>query len=435
MDRQNTTQESHRRGLFARSMPFSATQNRILNIFLYSLLGGAFLSMLLSIILLLCAFSAKNFGSNAFDIILSVFSDFTYIMKVSLEESPFLVEGASYHPIGIIILYPFALICRGVFSKYAGMDLTPNELTAKMWLHPEFWIAYVLFFLICTSSIILLIVYEFRLTPKASIKVAITVTVSAPLAYAITRGNTIFFALIFLLLFIVLHKSDRAISREIGYVCLAISGLIKIYPLFFGVVLLGKKKIWESVRVAAYTAVIFLLPFLFYSNGLNELRGLLVNLSSFATADAPLLNGANLSLAGLIFKAFYALNIPAATAFNVLHLTLISSIMFFATVAAIAARSDLSRYVIAVSAFALIPSVSYFYVLIFMLIPFMQFIREYDTLPRYKQILYSIFFMTFLCTVFVLPMYFVVQTITIITMLIIEGTDAIKKILCSKDLI
>ena len=426
MDCQDLTR-SHRRGLFANGAPLSAIQNRILNIFLYSLLGGTLLSMLLAIILLLCAFSAKNFGSQSFDIILSVFSDFTYIMKVSLEESPFLVAGASYHPIGIIILYPFALICRGVFAKYAGMDLTPNELTAKMWLHPEFWVAYILFFLICTSSIILLVIYEFRLQRTAAIKTAIIITVSAPLAYAITRGNTIFFALIFLLLFIVLHKSKSAFSREIGYVCLAISGLIKIYPLFFGVFLLKKKRICASVRVAAYTALIFLLPFLFYRNGLYELHGLLINLSSFATSDAPLLNGANISLAGLIFKVFCALSIPTGTVFNALHLILISLVMIFATVTAIAARSDFSRYVIGVCTFALVPSVSYFYVLIFMLIPFMQFIREYDSLPKHKQILYSIFFMTFLCTVFVLPMYFVLQTLIIITMLIIEGADAIKK--------
>ncbi len=427
MDSQAMTRASRRRGLFANSTPLSSTQNKILNIFFYSLFGGTFLSMLLAIILLLCAFASKNFGSNTFDIILSVFSDFTYIMKVSLEESPFLVEGASYHPVGIIILYPFALICRGVFAQYAGMNLTPNELTAKMWLHPEFWVAYVLFFLICTSTIILLVIYEFKLQPVAALKAAFIVTVSAPLAYAITRGNTIFFALIFLLLFIVLHKSKNAFFREIGYVCLAISGLIKIYPLFFGVILLGKKKIWASVRVALYTVVIFLLPFLFYSNGWEELKGLFVNLNSFATADSPLLNGANISLAGLIFKLFTALSIPTGMAFDVLHVILISVVFIFATVTAIAARSDLSKYIIAVSMFALIPSVSYFYVLLFMLIPLMQFIREYDGLPRYKQILYSVFFMTFLCTVFVLPMYFVLQTLIIITMLVIEGKDVIKK--------
>lgn len=426
MDSKHISRAAKGRGLFKDSIPLSAAQGRILNIFLYSLLGGTFLCMLLAIILLLCAFSSEHFGSHAFDAVLSVFSDFTYIMKVSLEESPFLAAGASYHPVGIIILYPFALICRGVFAEYAGMDLTPNELTARMWLHPEFWVSYVLFFFICTSAIILLIIYEFRLPRSAAIKTAIIIAVSAPVAYTVTRGNTVFFALIFLLLFIVLHKSDSAVSREIGYVCLAIAGLIKIYPLFFGVVLLAKKRIWESVRVALYTALFFILPFLFYRGGLDELWGLLVNLSSFATSDAPLLNGANISLGGLLFKVFYALSIPKNTFFNVVHLTLLLAVMIFATVTAIASRSELSRYVIAVSAFALIPSVSYFYVLIFMLIPFMQFIREYNSLPRYKQKLYSLFFMTFLCTAFVIPMLFVPQTLIIITMLVIEGADTIK---------
>ena len=180
------------------------------------------------------------------------------------------------------------------------------------------------------------------------------------------------------------------------------------------------------MRVALYTALFFILPFLFYRGGLDELWGLLVNLSSFATSDAPLLNGANISLGGLLFKVFYALSIPKNTFFNVVHLALLLTVMIFATVTAIASRSELSRYVIAVAAFALIPAVSYFYVLIFMLIPFMQFIREYDSLPRYKQKLYSLFFMTFLCTAFVIPMLFVPQTLIIITMLVIEGADTIK---------
>ncbi|MBE6706627.1 MAG: DUF2029 domain-containing protein [Ruminococcaceae bacterium] len=427
MDSQAMTRSSRRRGLFASSTPLSSTQNKILNIFFYSLFGGTFLSMLVAIILLLCAFASKNFGSHSFDIILSVFSDFTYIMKVSLEESPFLVEGASYHPIGIIILYPFALICKGVFAQYAGMDLTPNELTAKMWLHPEFWVAYLLFFFICTSAIILLVIYEFKLQPVPALKAAFIVTVCGPLAYAITRGNIIFFALIFLLLFIVLHKSKNAFLREIGYVCLAISGLIKIYPLFFGVLLLGKKKIWASIRVAIYTVVLFILPFLFYKGGWEELRGLLVNLNSFASSEAPLLNGANISLAALLFKLFAALSIPTDSVFPIVNNTLVVIALLFATVTAIAARSNFSKYVISVSMFALVPSVSYFYVLLFMLIPFMQFVREYDELPRYKQILYSLFFMAFLCTVFVIPMYFVMQTLMIITMLVIEGKDVIKK--------
>ena len=67
--------------------------------------------------------------------------------------------------------------------------------------------------------------------------------------------------MIFLLLFLLLYKSDNAILRELGYISLVLAGLIKIYPLFFGVFLLKDKKIFASARVAVYFFSIFFLSF------------------------------------------------------------------------------------------------------------------------------------------------------------------------------
>ena len=146
-----------RRGIFSRAVPFTAKQDKILNIFFYAIFGSAFVSMLGVILYYVYAFAAKTHGSMDFDWLLGIFSDFVYIMNVSLEESPYLVEDSSYPPIAIAVLYPFALICKGVFAKYSSEVLTVDQLTSKVVLHPQFWIAMWVFFLICSFIIIALV--------------------------------------------------------------------------------------------------------------------------------------------------------------------------------------------------------------------------------------------------------------------------------------
>ena len=132
--------------LFSRSQPLSKKQNTVLNIFFVTVLTGTFLSMLGIILYYVYAYASLTAGDHGFDWLLGIFSDFVFIMNVSLEESPYLVEDSSYPPVAIAILYPFALICKGVFAKYSNQVLTVDELTSRVVLHWQFWVAFLLFF-------------------------------------------------------------------------------------------------------------------------------------------------------------------------------------------------------------------------------------------------------------------------------------------------
>ena len=229
--------------------PFlNGTNERIFNIFHKLISKGTFLSMIAVILYYVYAFASLYNGSASFDWLLSIFSDFVEIMNFSLDESPYIVEGSSYPPIAIAILYPFALICKDVFARLAYTQLTVDELTSEVMLYPQFWIAILLFFAICSVLIVLLTAKLFNVTGKNVFKLASVIMLSAPFVYTVMRGNTIYFALIFLVAFLILKDSKSAALRELSYVFLAISGAIKIYPLFFGVFLLRKKKIFLFSR-------------------------------------------------------------------------------------------------------------------------------------------------------------------------------------------
>ncbi len=431
MTSQNTAVKKPLHGIFCGAQPLSKKQNKILDIFFYTVLGGTLVAMLAIILYYVYAFAAKTYGSDAFDWLLGIFSDFVYIMDVSLGDSPYTVSDSSYPPLAIAVLYPFALICKGVFAQYDTQALTVDELTSRVILHSEFWVAMVLFFVLCSAAVWLLFVRVYKLQPLASVKLAVILLMCAPFVYAVMRGNTVYFAMIFLLIFLLLYDSESAALRELGYLSLVIAGLIKIYPLFFGVFLLAKKKFFASVRIAVYTAVLFLLSFFLFEGGTVHIRPFIANLGGFAGNEYRLLMGNNLSLSHLLYCVLYPFSVSDEV-FGAINIIMLLLVFLFATVCAIVTRSTLARLIIAAAVVVLIPSVSYFYVLIFMTLPFMQFVREYDTLPCFKQRLYTLLFLVIFFTPLILPINFILQSLSVIIMLVTECTGALKSKICKK---
>ena len=418
----------------SRAVPFSPQQNRILNIFFFSILGATFVSMLAALLYYVYSYAALSAGIHNSDWLLGIFSDFVYIMNVSLEDSPYLVEASSYPPVAIAVLYPFALICKGAFAKYSNSVLTVDELTSAIILHPEFWVAIIIFFLVCSAAVIFALIYKFKLNTIQGIKLLVIVLCSAPFVYAVMRGNTIYFALIFLLLFLILYESENLILREIGYVCLAISGLIKIYPLFFGVFLLHRKQLFASFRVALYSVCGFFASFLLFKHGLGDVQHFVDNLLGFSENEIRLDAGNNMSLTAMIYKIFgiFTDDPDSLILYKITNIVCVLILFVVAAFIAVAAASNLSRYIIATATIILIPSISYFYVLVFAILPFMEFVRHYDELPKFKQHLYFWLFMFLLFTPLIITQFFLPHTIVLLTMFVIECVSVIKNDLLKK---
>ena len=415
--------------LFANAVPLSPKQNKLLTFLCYTVTAITALSLFGIVLYYIYAFAASSLGSTRFDWLLGIFSDFVEIMNASLNHSPYLANGSSYPPLAIIILYPFALICRKVLGLYSGMGLTVNQLTARVILHPEFWIAFFLFFILSIAVLWLIITKKYRLEPKASIKAGALLLFCAPVVFAGMRGNTIFFALIFSMLFLLLYEHPKAWVREIGYLCLVIAGCIKIYPLFFGVFLLKKKKFFASARIALYFFIIFFLSFQIFSTGLEGMNPFLNNLGGFMFKEKRFLSMINLSLPSLTYKLFYLFSpsLASSSVFSVVSAVLLGLSFAVAVVTAVITRSDFSRSVIAASIIIMIPTVSYFYVLVFFFLPFMEFIKQADEISSKKKTLYTAFFIFLYSCIFLLPQCFIPHALIVIAMFSIEVVSVIRK--------
>ncbi len=407
----------------------SPSQNKLLTVLFVSMAVGTLFAMLGIILYYVVAFSSKHHGSAGFDWLLGIFSDFVEIMNASLKDSPYITDGTSYPPIAVMVLYPFALICKNAFAPYSGMEgLTVDELTSYVILHPEFWVAIVLFFLICIVSIIFLVIKKYRLDLWASVRIASIITLSAPFVYAIMRGNTIYFALVFLLLFLLLYEDSRPWVREIAYICLVLAGSIKIYPLFFGVYLLHKKKFFASFRIAVYFALLFFLSFQFFQTGIEGMNPFIENLGGFVFNDERWLSLRNLSISSLLYKLFYVISPALAehTVFTVVNLIVLGLLFVSATLTAILTRSNLARAMIAAGVVILVPTISYFYVLVFSIIPFMEFLMHYDELPLFKKRLYTVSFFLLYFTLLLITQCFIVHGCLILIMLVTEVVGVVR---------
>lgn len=124
---------------------------------------------------------------------------------------------------------------------------------------------------------------------------AACMVLSGPMLYAFARGNVITLALILSGVFVFGHGSDKRLTREVSYACLALAGAIKIYPLVFGALLLVERDWRGVVKTAIYTAALMLLPFAIYGGmpaAIAFLQNLFMRNGSYFLSHAVGLRGA-----------------------------------------------------------------------------------------------------------------------------------------------
>ena len=412
-------------------------QKNVIDIFLKVTMGSTILALVGAVVFFIIALASLANGDSSFTWLLEVFSDFSEIMNVSIEESPYIIEGASYPPLAIMILYPFALICKGVFAKYAGLPLTVIELNTKLLAAPEFWISISLFVIICTVCTLLLIFKKYEFKRSKFLKIALIVVTSAPFFYIVIRGNVTYFALIFTMLFMLLKDSKNPYLRELSYISLAVAGSLKFYPLFFGVFLLKDKKIFASMRVALYFAVIFFSSFFFFEKDLSNLLEFTGNLGGFMSNETRLIRFNNLSISALVFKVFRIFVptlAPTSNLFSIPNAIILVVVFLVSTIAAIKTKNNLTRLSICAFIVILIPSISYFYVMVFTVFPFLEYINECESLPKKKSKLYFFSFIFFYIVLLALPRFFLFHTILLIFLLVYEVIGVFKNEIFNKKL-
>ena len=107
---------------------------------------------------------------------------------------------------------------------------------------------------------------------------------SAPMLYALERGNIVIYSFAFLMIYFVCYEDKRLYVRETGYIFLALSAAIKLYPALFGLMLIRDKRYKDAARTVLYGAAFTLLPFAFFG-GFGSIKMMIDSLGDFKQAE------------------------------------------------------------------------------------------------------------------------------------------------------
>ena len=228
----------------------------------------------------------------------------------------------------------------------------------------EAQLGFILFMLFCIIALYELIKHLVESENSSKIIISIAILFSGSIVFAIERGNIILLSFIFTLLFIRLYDSKSKKIRYLSYFCLAVAAAIKIYPAFFGLLVLNKKRYKEAVDLFIIGLLIFILPFLFF-NGSLDFRTMINGILISSSDNVYLGFGYNFSFFNLVriiigFSGKFLLDISSI--FYIIPVVICFSIYFLS--------KEIWQKTLAIALFLIwIPAFSYTYTLIFLTIP------------------------------------------------------------------
>lgn len=163
-----------------------------------------------------------------------------------------------------------------IAARGTAIDLRVGQSTAILFI-----------FFILFTCIALLVVIQKYIGNEAGEFVSITTIFSYGVLYAYERGNIIIVVLICSMFFVFFKDSTNKLIAELALIMLAIAAGMKLYPAFFGFILLYDKQYAKALRAIIYGVLIFVLPAFVFHEGLGGLKIFCETL--FAYTDAKTL--------------------------------------------------------------------------------------------------------------------------------------------------
>lgn len=246
-------------------------------------------------------------------------------------------------------------------------------------------------YVIITIALLALLFYVLLRNKKSSKKEIILIFVliltSYPMIYCLDRGNSMLMSVIFSLLFFIFFKSEKKEHRYLSFFFLSLAIAIKIYPAFFGILILKEalknKDYKELILCITMCVIVFIVPFFFTD-------GTVLDLFRNATEHSEELWAiGHVSLVGILEStAYWLYGIQLGTGASSIWISLI----LFAIGAIVVLADKTAPYWETVSLLVCIQILSVGvappYVLLYMIIPMWYFLIE-DSSEENKTYLVS----------------------------------------------
>ncbi len=285
---------------------------------------------------------------------------------------------------------PYAFVDLGAFYPplcyllYKGVLLfvPPGDVTDRFLIRGN-QVLLVLFFLLTFAMLFFFAaMVADKINSKTKYVLGFCLILSFPMLYEIERGNIILLTFVLLMFFVFYKDSDSKVIRELSLIALAVSAAIKIYPALFGVLLFfDEKRDYKRIaRLILYGVLFFFVPFFCFS-GFNSIQMFFHNLlsaSSFTQSTDWTMSFRIDPQPSLYFFYMLILKInPFQTAsFGILTKLLVAAFSVLNILYLIFAKERWKKALALADLVIIIPSFSYSYCGIFLIIPLLLWFME-----------------------------------------------------------
>lgn len=295
-------------------------------------------------------------------------------------------SGDAYGESGVI--YPPLVV---LFYKFCSMFFNIDSMKASEVRETSLGMIIFVCFTIVSYILFAKLIYKYKngsFTNKSLF--AFFTLFSFPMIYLIERGNIIVLVLPLLLYFVNEYDSDVKYKRHLAYICLAISVAIKIYPVFFGLLLLKKKKNFKNILLCIfYGAVFFFVPFIFVG-GFSQLGVLIHNILYTSSMFGSKGFGFKVSISNTFSLFGHVFNHvrlfeTAGTMFLIITVLAGLFLILFNKW-----NEDWKIYAVISLIIILVPGFSYIYSVAYMIIPLLFFLNKKEI--KWIDYIYSLLF-------------------------------------------
>lgn len=295
-------------------------------------------------------------------------------------------SGDAYGESGVI--YPPLVV---LFYKFCSMFFNIDSMKASEVRETSLGMIIFVCFTIVSYILFAKLIYKYKNGSFANKSLFAFFTLfSFPMIYLIERGNIIVLVLPLLLYFVNEYDSDVKYKRHLAYICLAISVAIKIYPVFFGLLLLKKKKNFKNILLCIfYGAVFFFVPFIFVG-GFSQLGVLIHNILYTSSMFGSKGFGFKVSISNTFSLFGHVFNHvrlfeTAGTVFLIITVLAGLFLILFNKW-----NEDWKIYAVISLIIILVPGFSYIYSAAYMIIPLLFFLNKKET--KWIDYIYSLLF-------------------------------------------
>lgn len=237
-------------------------------------------------------------------------------------------------------------------------------------------VALVLFYVMAVLLYIIAWRDDSRFTNKEKNFLITATFFTLPFIFAVERGNSLLWCVPLTMLFVNNYNKKEKSKRILAIVALALAASMKIYPAFFGILLVREKKWKEALTAVVVGAITMFAPFLLMEKGNRSPLLWLSNIAKTSEMFQSTGYGYKVNLSNTVgfIESEFGIHITG-TNFLIIAVLLINSLL-------VLIKKNMPQWkCIALLALItiLVPGFSYTYTIMFMLIPFFCFLgSEHD---------------------------------------------------------